>query len=170
MAEPARLSAAHRLSEKLTASPLWSSAHCVGVTMSMDSEISTSGIIDAARQSGKTILLPRVIAPHTMEFFEYTPSTHLVRSRFGVLEPVGEQPFQGVPDVLVVPGLAFSSSGDRLGYGGGFYDAWLSRHRGTHMTTVGLALSWQVVERSSWPVDVWDRRIDRIITDSSVTK
>lgn len=164
MAEPVRLLQSRRLSEHVEALPAWQKASCVGLTMSMGSEISTSLLMEAARRSGKMILLPRVVGSHHMEFFVYSTSTQLVRSRFGVLEPVGEQPYDGCPDLLVVPGLAFSLQGDRLGYGGGFYDVWIAQHRSPQMVSVALALEWQVSDHPCWPVDEWDQRIDRIIT------
>lgn len=165
MTEPVHLFQSRRLSERVEALPEWQNASCVGLTMSMGSEISTSFLMEDARKSGKTILLPRVVGSHHMEFFVYSASTQLARSRFGVLEPVGEQPYDGIPGVLVVPGLAFSSTGDRLGYGGGFYDGWIAQHRSSQMVSVAMALEWQVNAHACWPVDKWDQRIDHIMTE-----
>jgi 5,10-methenyltetrahydrofolate synthetase len=61
-----------------------------------------------------------------------------------------------VPDVLVVPGLAFDSMRDRLGYGGGFYDRYLAAHPGVR--TVGIGYSRQLGTRISF--NDFDRRLD----------
>ena len=53
--------------------------------------------------------------------------TELRKGRFGLPEPPADAP-EGEPRIAVVPGLAFSSEGDRIGWGGGYYDRWLAAH------------------------------------------
>nr|WP_010011048.1 5-formyltetrahydrofolate cyclo-ligase [Loigolactobacillus coryniformis] len=66
-------------------------------------------------------------------------------------------------DLLIVPGLAFTGKGQRLGFGGGYYDRFLAQHP---QTTLGLALSPQFYPVADWPVEPFDIRIDQVITVS----
>ena len=67
------------------------------------------------------------------------------------------------PDVVIVPGLAFTALGDRLGQGGGWYDRFLPNVRGT-CTAIGVCFDPQLV--GSLPVEVHDVRLDLVVTES----
>lgn len=69
------------------------------------------------------------------------------------------------PDVVVVPGLAFTASGDRLGQGGGWYDRFLSRVR-PNCTTIGVGFNPQIV--SSLPTEAHDVTLDFVVTDGGL--
>jgi 5-formyltetrahydrofolate cyclo-ligase len=71
------------------------------------------------------------------------------------------------PDVVVVPGLAFTASGDRLGQGGGWYDRFLSQIR-SDCTTVGVCFAEQIVE--ALPVEAHDVTMDHVVTDLGVVR
>jgi 5-formyltetrahydrofolate cyclo-ligase len=69
-----------------------------------------------------------------------------------------------VPEVLIVPMLAFDASGFRLGYGGGFYDRTLAALRAAgSVTAIGLAFAAQEVD--ALPVDATDQPLDAIVTE-----
>ena len=71
------------------------------------------------------------------------------------------------PDLVVVPGLAFTSTGDRLGQGGGWYDRFLSQVR-SGCTTVGVCFAEQVVD--SLPLEAHDVAVDHVVTDQGVLR
>ena len=71
------------------------------------------------------------------------------------------------PDVVVVPGLAFTAAGDRLGQGGGWYDRFLSQVR-PDCTTIGVCFAEQVVE--SLPVEGHDVVMDHVVSDRGVLR
>jgi 5-formyltetrahydrofolate cyclo-ligase len=71
------------------------------------------------------------------------------------------------PDVVVVPGLAFTATGDRLGQGGGWYDRFLSQIR-ADCTTIGVCFAEQVVE--ALPVEAHDVTMDHVVTDHGVLR
>lgn len=87
----------------------------------------------------------------------------LIRSKFGLLEPAFAADLQNnAPDLVVVPGLAFArNTRKRLGFGGGYYDRFLSTFAGT---TVALALPVQDVPTAFWPIDEFDISIQHILT------
>ncbi len=71
------------------------------------------------------------------------------------------------PDVVVVPGLAFTVAGDRLGQGGGWYDRFLSAVR-ADCTMIGVCFAEQIVE--ALPVEVHDVTMDHVVTDRGVLR
>jgi 5-formyltetrahydrofolate cyclo-ligase len=71
------------------------------------------------------------------------------------------------PDLVVVPGLAFTAAGDRLGQGGGWYDRFLSGIR-ADCVTVGVCFAEQIVDEL--PVEAHDVRMDHVVTDSGVVR
>ncbi len=81
-----------------------------------------------------------------------------------VVDPEDE-PDPAIVDVVVVPGLAFTAAGDRLGQGGGWYDRFLSRLRGD-ADTIGVCFDVQVVE--AVPVESHDVRVALVVTDRQV--
>lgn len=66
------------------------------------------------------------------------------------------------PDVVIVPGVAFTRAGDRLGQGGGWYDRFLEGIR-PECLTVGVAFAEQIID--AFPVEPHDVRVDVVITD-----
>ena len=71
------------------------------------------------------------------------------------------------PDVVIVPGLAFTATGDRLGHGGGWYDRFLAGVR-ADCTAIGVCFAEQIVE--SLPVEAHDVTMDHVVTDRGVLR
>ena len=90
----------------------------------------------------------------------------LQKGTFGILEPKPEAMNLVAPDELdlvLVPGIAFDKRGYRLGYGGGFYDAFLAQ---TKSVKVGLAFDFQIVDLL--PTREEDERVDLIVSEKTV--
>lgn len=106
----------------------------------------------------KTILLP--VAHRTkIEMRRYQGRQGLHRGRFGILEPKGEA-FNGEPDLIIVPGVAFDENANRLGRGGGYYDRFLTHFRNAKKYAV--AYDFQVVKEV--PMASHDVNIDAVLT------
>ena len=132
---------------------------------SIGSEIPTEPMIRAALEAGKRVALPRVEGQdmffyeiHSLEDFRA-----LKKSRMGIPEPEGRGKAVKEPGIMLVPGLAFDSYMNRIGYGGGFYDRYLACHRG--LVTVGIGYQCQYVDRI--PSGSLDRPLDHVITDEN---
>jgi 5-formyltetrahydrofolate cyclo-ligase len=129
----------------------------------MGSEMDPEPVEDGLRAGGHTIVLP-VTPPkgQPLEFHRFDPGDRLVLHRYGMREPDPVRP-RLRPDVLLVPLLAFDSCGNRLGYGGGYYDRTLGvlRQEGT-CVAIGLAFSNQLVD--AVPHDAYDQRLDAVVT------
>ena len=133
-------------------------AGSVGVYHSIGSEIRTGGIIQDVLDSGRTLLLPAVI-DDSMVFRVVQDERDLVPGPFGIREP-RIRCTASVPDVILVPAVAVTTEGNRLGYGCGYYDAYLGEH---HMESVALTLEKQVVKRV--PVGPCDMPVDWVVTE-----
>jgi 5-formyltetrahydrofolate cyclo-ligase len=105
-------------------------AATVAAYVSVGREPGTSVLLDALREAGKRVIVPVVLPDLDLDWATYDGPDSLVPARMGLLEPV--TPRLGVDavataDVVLVPGMAVSPTGDRLGKGGGCYDRALGR-------------------------------------------
>ncbi|MCR5202103.1 MAG: 5-formyltetrahydrofolate cyclo-ligase [Lachnospiraceae bacterium] len=93
------------------------------------------------------LYLPRVMG-EKMEFFHISDNTKMTCSKYGILEP---EPIEGLrwkggKSFMIMPGLAFTEDGKRLGYGGGFYDKFLADNKETSIITCGVLFEEQLVD------------------------
>ena len=107
----------------------------------------------------------RVVRPRVkgddMEFYDYSSASMAVGA-FGISEPQGEEAVGAqFIDLMVVPGVAFTEEGDRLGRGKGYYERYLSRE-GFRAYCVGVCYEHQVVDEL--PVEPHDRRMDEVVS------
>lgn len=110
------------------------------------------------------VVLPRVgdraDGTPEMEFFDYEP-TALADGAYGIAEPQGESVCAADEiDLMVVPGVAFTREGARLGRGKGYYDRYLSRE-GFRAYTVGVCYACQLLQEL--PSEEHDRRVDIVV-------
>lgn len=113
---------------------------------------------------GCKIVLPRIVNDDSdiaqMEFFEYS-SSELCRGAYGIMEPQAERAYgAGEIDLMVVPGVAFTAAGERMGRGKGYYDRYLSRE-GFRAYCVGVCFGCQICEEL--PTEPHDRRMNEVI-------
>lgn len=156
-----RLKEEQALASRLYDQPEWFGANVIGLTLSQSFEINTAPIILHARHKGQTIVVPRTLPNRQMEFVVLTESTEFNETHFGVLEPVNGEVLQPDDiDLMVVPGVAFTLSGDRLGFGGGYYDRYLAKYTGPKFA---MALNTQIAEENEWSKDDFDIPIDKVI-------
>lgn len=71
-----------------------------------------------------------------------------------------------VPDVVLVPCVGFTRSGWRLGYGGGYFDRWLTLH--PHVTAVGVAWSASEIAESNWSAQPHDQPLALVVTEAGI--
>ncbi len=130
----------------------------------MRDEIDVRDLICTLAADGARTALPVMVgADPPLVFREWGAGDALVPQAFGVQGPAGEARVL-VPDIVVAPLLAFDSAGNRLGYGGGYYDRTLrALRRAGNVIAVGVGYDEQ--EISSVPGDTEDEILDMIITD-----
>ena len=100
-----------------------------------------------------------------LKFSRWEPGCHLKKGPFDVQIPINSNYL--VPEVLIIPMVAFDRNGGRLGYGGGFYDRTLEYLRSRHATlAIGFAYSEQEFE--NLPLESTDQKLDIIITEREI--
>ena len=125
------------LTEQLLLHPFYKEAKTIATYLSFPHEFQTARLIEQAQKDGKTILIPKTYPHGKMDFVVYKPE-QLERNSFGLLEPQGDFTILEASqiDLIHVPGLAFNPSGYRIGYGGGYYDRYLSNYSGNSISTL----------------------------------
>jgi 5-formyltetrahydrofolate cyclo-ligase len=156
--------------ERLLTLPEVGAARSVMCFASFRSEVDTLPFIEWSLRQGKRVALPRIVGRHHMEAFWVTdPAVDLEVGSYGIREPrEGSPPAPPeMIDLVVVPGSAFDRSGDRVGYGGGYYDSFLPRLRpGT--PRIAVAFHLQVVD--DVPGEEHDLRVDALVTERGVMR
>jgi 5-formyltetrahydrofolate cyclo-ligase len=127
-------------------------------------EIDVRGLLHALHERGNAVVLP--VTPRrgqALTFRRWRPGDALITERFGTMRPIGEEM---VPDMLLIPLLAFDLGGRRLGYGGGFYDRTLAGLPGRFR--LGCAFAAQQVD--AVPVGPYDMALDAVATERGVIR
>lgn len=157
----------YQISRMLATDPYWEQAQTVGITVSKHPEVDTWQIIRKGWEEGKRMVVPKCLPKsRTMVFRELTRFSQLESVYSGLFEPIESETEEVFPkdiDLLIVPGLAFTKKGYRLGVGGGYYDRFLQNYHGR---TLSLAFSVQVVE--ALPIEQHDLPVQKIITENEV--
>jgi 5-formyltetrahydrofolate cyclo-ligase len=97
-------------------------------------EFPAETILRAVRDAGKTTAVPQTGATGGMRPVCLDAADLLSPNRWGIPEPPAANPVLEEPDLTIVPGVAFSPNGYRLGLGGGYYDRFLAGDRGRHLS------------------------------------
>ncbi|ORO57950.1 5-formyltetrahydrofolate cyclo-ligase [Streptococcus oralis subsp. oralis] len=125
------------LTERFLNHPFYQEAKVIATYLSFSHEFQTQELIDQALKDGKKVLIPKTYPKGRMEFVVYDPQ-QLKKTSFGLLEPQGDLEVVDTSriDLIHVPGLAFTTEGYRIGYGGGYYDRYLENFAGQTMSTI----------------------------------
>lgn len=125
------------LTERLLHHPFYQEAKVIATYLSFPHEFQTQELIEQALEDGKKVLIPKTYPKGRMDFVVYDPQ-QLVKTSFGLLEQQGNLEVVDVSkiDLIHVPGLAFTTKGYRIGYGGGYYDRYLEHFTGHTLSTV----------------------------------
>lgn len=127
---------------------------------SMPDEVNTHGLIASLHKQGRCVLLPRMKNEEDLELVRYKGKMGLRMSdRYGILEPEGE-PFTEYEsiDLAIIPGMAFTLDGERLGRGKGYYDRLLAKMPGVYK--LGLCFPFQILD--AIPSDENDVLMDEV--------
>lgn len=141
----------------------------ISVYFPMRHELDTEPLVAALIEEGIRVALPVVQKKKSPLIFRaYAPGDELVPGAYGELIPADTAP-EATPDILVVPLLAFTAEGGRLGYGGGYYDRTLEKRRKTGAPlAVGYAYGAQEVD--ALPLSPLDQPLDWVVTERGAVK
>ena len=158
-----------RITEHFLQSEIYRNTPVLLIYASYDTEVDTYAVIHRALADGKSVYLPRCEKEsNAMHFYGISSLEDLKTDAFGIPAPAeidGRQFTPGTEAVCVVPGLAFTLCGERLGYGRGYYDAFLEK---TDVCTVGLCYGFQVAEHI--PTEEHDKRMRFLCTEHGMLR
>ncbi|WHY84719.1 5-formyltetrahydrofolate cyclo-ligase [Neobacillus novalis] len=167
LSKPAYEDYSGKIAAKLFEDENWIQAQVVGITVSKAPETDTYQIIRKAWELGKQVAVPKCYPEErTLSFRTLSEFSQLESVYYGLLEPIvdltSEVPSEEI-DLLIVPGAAYTREGYRLGFGGGYYDRYLTNYFGK---TLSLAFNEQIIPQ--FPVEGHDIPVSKIITNLEV--
>ncbi|MFS0613870.1 5-formyltetrahydrofolate cyclo-ligase [Lederbergia ruris] len=156
-----------QIGERLYQTTEWKNAQTIGITVSRFPEVDTFSIIRMAWRQGKVVTIPKSNPiQKEMSFYQIKTFLQMEKGYSNLYEPITKEtrlfPKSEI-DLLIVPGLIFTMKGDRLGFGGGFYDRFLTDYQGY---TMALAFSNQIKEKI--PTEPYDLPVQKIVTESAL--
>lgn len=137
-------------------------------------EVETDDIYRDARRLRKRVFYPRVNGTE-MEFYQVDDLVEFEVGAYGIREPKPEEmrryvPREGDEILVILPGVAFDAKGNRIGYGGGYYDKYLRRLTDgdlyKNICKVAVAYDCQIVESGKIERETHDIRVDYIVTET----
>ena len=128
-------------------------------------ELEILNILEELEKKNYIFSLPKVSTNNEMNFFKWSKSEPLKVNKYGIPEPISRKKMY--PNILLIPLVGFDYHFNRLGYGGGYYDRYLSKRKiNKELLKIGVGFSFQKVK--SIPVDKYDQKLDCIITEKTV--
>ncbi len=171
LSQEKREKASEKITERLLKMPEVKNASTVFAYASYKSEVSTKKLIQTLLLEGRKVALPRVNGTE-MEFYEISSWEDLFPGYQGILEPSKGDAEAVRPhsrDVMLLPGVSFDYSGNRIGYGGGYYDRYLKSLPGKKPVLIGLAFYKQVYP-TFLPAEPQDETVTYVVTEKKKVK
>lgn len=159
-----------KILEFLINSDIYKNSTEIFIYVSYNSEVDTKNIIKKALEDNKRIYVPKVDLKHkTMDALNINSLDELSVNNYGILEPksVDKTKFPNKLDLIIMPGVAFDRKGNRIGYGGGYYDKFISKI--TYIVNK-VALAYEIQIATSIQSEEHDINPDYIITNKEVIK
>ena len=114
--------------------------------------------------------MPKILNNNLLKFVEWNKYDVLVVNKFGIPEPLDSNDKSHLPDIVLVPLLAYDYRGNRLGYGKGFYDRYLFKliKSNKKIETIGIAFTFQKYKKI--PTSKFDFKLNNIFTEKGFVK
>ena len=159
MTEEQIVSASQRLGELFLVSEYYKNAKTIYGYLPYNQEVRTVPMLEQAIKDGKRVAVPKCYGDE-MRFIYMDDLTKVENGYANIPEPIADGPVAEDKTALVLmPGMAFTKKGDRMGYGGGFYDKFLAAE--PDHPTLALCYAFQMVE--SLPTEEYDIPVDCVL-------
>lgn len=149
-----------KIQQKVIASEQFQKSKSVFVYVSLPNEPATDLIIGTALEQGKTVCVPKCISDGKMIAVRIESMSDFKAVAFGIREPVSDVAAENDFDLCIIPCVAASPDGRRLGHGAGFYDRFLK-----NFSTYKMCLCFRKNIFEDIPVDKYDILMDMIVTE-----
>ena len=148
----------NKVCNKIINMPEYKASKVVYLYYPVNNELDTTAIMEDCMKSGKVMAFPKV-EDGEINFYIASDLDDFKPGKYNIPEPKGSE-LAPEPDIIIVPGVAFSNDGMRVGYGGGFYDRFLSN---TSVHSIGACYSMQLLKYV--PTMSHDQRLDEVVYD-----
>ncbi|MFZ9138928.1 MAG: 5-formyltetrahydrofolate cyclo-ligase [Bacilli bacterium] len=142
------------LIEKIKAHPKYQKSKVIGLFSAIKNEPNLFPLL----QDHKIWLLPKVVG-NQLIYVRYNPKNSLIKSALNILEPKEFQDESSTLDLIIIPGIGFDQKGNRLGFGKGYFDRFLSKHPAPYV--IGVAYPFQI--QKSIPITKGDVPVDEVL-------
>ena len=128
-------------------------------------EIDILPLFEAAKRNGKRVAFPKCCGKGIMKFYYVSDLSQLKAGKYGIKAPdEGEEFDNSLHPLCIVPSLAATKNGTRLGYGGGFYDRFLHKFDG-----ISMCVQYDEFVTDELPQEKrYDKKFDVLVTESGV--
>jgi len=159
MTEEQIVQASARLGELFVQTSQYQNAKTIYGYLPYNQEVRTVPMLEQALRDGKKVAVPKCYGDE-MRFIYMDDLSQVAPGYANIPEPIADEPVAEDKTALVLmPGMAFTKNGDRMGYGGGFYDKFLASE--PEHPTVALCYDFQMVE--SLPTEEYDIPVDCVL-------
>ena len=159
MTEAEIVSASQRLGELFLNCEQYNAAKTIYGYLPYNQEVRTVPMLEQAMKDGKRVAVPKCYGEE-MRFLYMDDLSKVEKGYANIPEPIADEPVADDPMALVLmPGMAFTKDGKRMGYGGGFYDKFLAAE--PNHPTVALCYAFQMVE--DLPTEDYDIPVDCVL-------
>jgi len=130
-------------------------------------EFDILNILKSLEKKKYLISLPKISENNMMNFFQWSVTEPLKINKYGIPEPISNKIVY--PKILLIPLVAFDDELNRLGYGGGYYDRYISSFEDNYrIIKIGIGFSFQKI--NNLPTNRYDKKLDFIITEKGSFK
>ena len=127
--------------------------------------MNTLDILKKLENKNYLVSLPKISKKNKMNFYQWSFKDPLSINVYGIPEPLSKRKVN--PEILLVPLVAFDNKLNRLGYGGGYYDRYISKIK-KKIIKIGFGFSFQKIDKL--PINQYDKKLDYIITEKNFIK
>ena len=156
------------ITDRIKMSDAYKDAKVIALYKSFSSEVDTSELINYSIGINKIVALPKVVGNELVFYKINSLNDTLIKSEFGVEEPVENEVNlidENDIDLVIVPGICFDREKNRLGFGKGYYDRFLSN---IDAKTIAVCFNEQILKTQILPTNNNDIKMHQIITDAGI--
>jgi 5-formyltetrahydrofolate cyclo-ligase len=167
-----RMQAADAVAQQLCSLPEWPSADYVAGYWATQGEVPLH-IVQMRTQLPKIWCLPIIQADNTLKFAPWRSGDNLVSNRYGIPEPdisPTSALASSTPSIILVPLLAYTRTGARLGMGGGYYDRSFAFRHGQAAPPLLIGIAYSDQETEHLPSEEWDVKMDMLINEREILR
>ncbi len=139
----------------------------IGAYYPFNYEINIINTLKLLEKKNFAISLPKISQNKKMDFYQWSIKDPLKINKYGIPETISKK--KVYPNILLIPLVAYDNKLNRLGYGGGYYDRYISRfEKKKKLIKIGVGFSFQRVK--SLPTNKYDKKLDYLITEKGLIK